>query len=65
MEMAYQSESLAEDEREGDVRLSGMEQLTLFGGEENQPLAARLRPRTLEEFVGQTHLWGKGRCSDG
>ncbi|HJC48558.1 MAG TPA: replication-associated recombination protein A [Candidatus Lachnoclostridium pullistercoris] len=38
-----------------------MEQLSLFGGEENQPLAARLRPRTLDEFVGQTHLLGKGK----
>ena len=55
------SESLAETKEKGDVRLSGMEQLTLFGGEENQPLAARLRPRTLEEFVGQTHLLGKGK----
>ena len=26
---------------------------------ERQPLAARLRPRTLEEFVGQTHLVGE------
>ncbi len=25
------------------------------------PLAARMRPRTLEEFVGQTHLLGPGR----
>ncbi len=25
-----------------------------------QPLAARLRPKTLEEFVGQSHLVGKG-----
>lgn len=25
------------------------------------PLAARMRPRTLEEFVGQTHILGKGR----
>jgi len=25
------------------------------------PLAARMRPRTLEEFVGQTHLVGPGR----
>ena len=41
--------------------MSGMEQLTLFGGEENQPLAARLRPRTLEEFVGQTQLLGEGK----
>jgi putative ATPase len=26
----------------------------------NQPLAARLRPRTLEDFVGQSHLIGVG-----
>src|SRR5512136_615551 len=25
------------------------------------PLAARMRPRTLDEFVGQEHLIGKGR----
>ncbi|MDO5379029.1 MAG: replication-associated recombination protein A [Clostridia bacterium] len=38
-----------------------MEQQTLFGGEETQPLAARLRPRTLDEFVGQSHLLGEGK----
>lgn len=38
-----------------------MEQMTLFGGEASQPLAARLRPQTLEEFTGQTHLLGKGK----
>jgi putative ATPase len=27
----------------------------------NAPLAERMRPRTLEEFVGQTHLVGPGR----
>jgi putative ATPase len=26
-----------------------------------QPLAARMRPRTLEEFVGQEHILGPGR----
>ena len=26
-----------------------------------QPLAARLRPRTLEDFIGQTHLLGIGK----
>jgi len=25
------------------------------------PLAARMRPRTLDEFVGQTHIVGEGR----
>ena len=36
------------------------EQMTLFG-EGEQPLAARLRPRNLDEFVGQTHLLGTGK----
>src|ERR687892_1917849 len=26
------------------------------------PLAARMRPRTFEEFVGQRHLFGPGRA---
>ena len=38
-----------------------MEQMTLFGGEKNQPLAAKLRPQTLEEFAGQMHLLGEGK----
>ena len=38
-----------------------MEQQTLFGGTDTQPLAARLRPRSLEEFAGQTHLLGPGK----
>ncbi len=29
----------------------------------SQPLAARMRPRTLEEFLGQEHLLGAGRRS--
>src|SRR5881628_1883749 len=29
--------------------------------ERHAPLAARMRPRTLEEFVGQEHLVGEGR----
>ena len=29
-----------------------MEQQTLFGNADTQPLAARLRPRSLEEFAG-------------
>ena len=37
------------------------EQLTLFGGDVPQPLAARLRPETIDEIVGQQHLLGKGR----
>jgi putative ATPase len=29
--------------------------------EREQPLAARMRPRTLEEFIGQEHIVGKER----
>ncbi|MBO5504179.1 MAG: replication-associated recombination protein A [Lachnospiraceae bacterium] len=38
-----------------------MEQMSLFDTEVSQPLASRLRPRTLEEFAGQTHLIGQGK----
>lgn len=33
----------------------------MFEKELPQPLAARLRPETLEEYVGQTHLLGEGK----
>ena len=38
-----------------------MEQPSLFEREISQPLAARLRPQTLDEYVGQTHLLGPGK----
>lgn len=38
-----------------------MQEETLFTNEEAQPLAARLRPQSLQEFVGQTHLLGPGK----
>ena len=38
-----------------------MEQFSLFAKEAPQPLAARLRPQNLDEFVGQTHLLGPGK----
>lgn len=43
-----------------------MEQMNLFNSFSaytnfNKPLAARLRPTNLDEFVGQTHLLAKGR----
>ena len=34
---------------------------TFFENTDNQPLAARLRPRTLDEYCGQTHLLGAGK----
>lgn len=37
-----------------------MEQQT-FGAGADRPLAARLRPETLDEFVGQEHLLGEGK----
>ncbi len=40
-----------------------MEQSSLFqaSDRETQPLAARLRPQSIEEFVGQRHLIGEGK----
>ena len=38
-----------------------MEQINLFENEIPQPLAARLRPRDLDEYVGQEHLLSEGK----
>ena len=38
-----------------------MEQMSLFENNAPQPLAARLRPRTLFDYVGQKHLLGEGK----
>ena len=38
-----------------------MEQVSMFDGGKGEPLAARLRPRDLDEFVGQKHLLGEGK----
>ncbi len=40
-----------------------MEQLSLFSEEVNMsaPLASRLRPQTLDDYIGQEHLVGKGK----
>ena len=39
-----------------------MEQMSLFSAPAaSQPLAARLRPQNLDEFVGQRHLLGEGK----
>ena len=38
-----------------------MEQSTFFDREIPEPLAARLRPRTLDEYIGQKHLLGEGK----
>jgi len=37
-------------------------EVSLFSrAEAAQPLAARLRPRTLDEYVGQEHILGPGK----
>ena len=38
-----------------------MEQTNMFATEAPQPLAARMRPSSLEEFAGQKHLLGEGK----
>ena len=38
-----------------------MEQMSLFDKDIYEPLAARLRPKTIDEYVGQDHLVGPGR----
>lgn len=39
-----------------------MQQISMFDNrEQNQPLASRLRPENLDEYVGQQHLVGKGK----
>ncbi len=38
-----------------------MSQMTLFENRVSLPLAARLRPETLDDFAGQKHLIGPGR----
>jgi putative ATPase len=40
-----------------------MEQLSMFGSQETtyHPLASRMRPESLEGFVGQSHLLGEGK----
>jgi len=38
-----------------------VEEKSLFEDNTNQPLAWRLRPQNLEEFVGQQHLVGEGK----
>ena len=37
------------------------EQISLFDNDIPQPLAARVRPQTLDEYAGQEHLLGPGK----
>ena len=39
-----------------------MQQQSIFDDRaQNNPLASRLRPASLEDFVGQSHLLGQGK----
>ena len=38
-----------------------MEQISFFDGMVPEPLAARMRPESLDEYVGQEHLLGEGK----
>ena len=39
-----------------------MEETSLFNTDTaNQPLAARIRPKTIDDIIGQGHLLGEGR----
>ena len=38
-----------------------MEQQSLFDSFDSEPLASRMRPIHLNEFVGQQHLIGEGK----
>lgn len=40
---------------------NGMQQESLFANPGQTPLADRVRPRSLSEFVGQQHLVGPGK----
>src|SRR5215204_2626674 len=40
---------------------SGRQSSLFTAGRETRPLAARMRPLTLDELVGQTHLLGPGK----
>ena len=42
-------------------RRAGAEEASLFATPAARPLAARMRPRTLDEFVGQRHLLAPGK----
>lgn len=37
------------------------EQISMFENKNDAPLAARMRPRNLDEFFGQKHLLGEGK----
>lgn len=55
-------ESGARQGRRGSAHPEGVPESSGTAPSEAQPLAARMRPRTLDEVVGQSHLVGPGRA---
>ena len=43
------------------TEVSGSKAGSRFSMQERMPLAARMRPRTLDEYCGQTHILGEGK----
>jgi len=43
-----------------EPRAEGLREERALGGGDGRPLAVRVRPRSLDEFVGQTHLLAPG-----
>ncbi|MCU7944044.1 MAG: replication-associated recombination protein A [Candidatus Thiodiazotropha sp. (ex Cardiolucina cf. quadrata)] len=41
--------------------MNGQDLFARNGGGENRPLADRMRPRTLEQFIGQSHIVSEGK----
>ena len=53
---------MTEREKVGDI-MDLFEYMQQKNAEEESPLAARLRPRTLDEVVGQQHISGRDKLS--
>jgi ATPase related to the helicase subunit of the Holliday junction resolvase len=62
--MVYQGSLFGSDDAARSKKSAGPSALShdqRSGPTENEPLAARMRPRTLDEVVGQEHLLGAGK----
>src|ERR1700687_1770854 len=59
--MAYQGSLFGSDERAGQKKHQDALPPPSTQGTVNEPLAARMRPRTLDEIVGQEHLLAPGK----
>lgn len=44
-----------------DKEVLTLEQISLFENDQSRPLASRVRPQRLQDFIGQKHLLGEGK----